>query len=278
MRYNELWRKLYDKGYPEGEAKAVTRMLLTDKYGMTTADMLCEEIETFTDADTLTADIEALMAFTPVQYVVGKAWFADRLFIVRPGCLIPRPETEELCRWIYDTHAHASIQDILDIGTGSGCIAVTLSLLFPEATVDAWDISDDAIAIAKENILSHNANVRVHKCDALNPPSDIGKYDVIVSNPPYICHRESHEMDANVLQYEPHLALFVPDDDALMFYRSIAHYASQALRQGGALYFEINPLYATELQDMLITIGFTSVEIRGDQFGKNRFIKAIRKK
>ena len=118
----------------------------------------------------------------------------------------------------------------------------------------------------------------MHKCDALNSPSDIGKYDVIVSNPPYICHRESHEMDANVLQYEPHLALFVPDDDALMFYRSIAHYASQALRQGGELYFEINPLYATELQDMLITIGFTSVEIRGDQFGKKRFIKAIKKK
>ncbi|MGI0475813.1 N5-glutamine methyltransferase family protein, partial [Erwinia amylovora] len=133
--------------------KAVTRMLLTDKFGMTTADMLCEEIETFTDADTLTADIEALMEFTPVQYVVGKAWFADRLFIVRSGCLIPRPETEELCRWIYDSHSHASIQDILDIGTGSGCIAVTLSLLFPEATVDAWDISDDAIAIAKENTL-----------------------------------------------------------------------------------------------------------------------------
>ena len=277
MRYNELWRKLYDKGYPEGEAKAVTRMLLTDKYGMTTADMLCEEIETFTDADTLTADIEALMAFTPVQYVVGKAWFADRLFIVCPGCLIPRPETEELCRWVYDSHVHASIQDILDIGTGSGCIAVTLSLLFPEATVDAWDISDDAIAIAKENILIHNANVRVHKCDALNPPFDIGKYDVIVSNPPYICHLESHEMDVNVLQYEPHLALFVPDDDALLFYRAIAHYASLSLTPGGTLYFEINPLCHSEMCSMLDASGYVDVLIRNDQFGKKRFIKATKR-
>ncbi len=274
MRYNELWRKLHDGGYPEGEAKAVTRMLLTDKYGMTTADMLCEDICKFTDSDILFKDVEALQVFAPVQYVVGKAWFADRLFIVRPGCLIPRPETEELCRWIYEDKP--DIRHILDIGTGSGCIAVTLSFLFPAATVDAWDISDEAIAIAMENILSHNANVRVQKCDALDPPSDIGKYDVIVSNPPYICHRESHDMDANVLQYEPHLALFVPDDDALLFYRSIAHYASKALCQGGALFFEINPLYATELQNMLTTLGFTSVVIRDDQFGKQRFIKAIK--
>ena len=277
MRYNELWRKLHDGGYTEGEAKAVTRMLLADKYGMTTADMICEDIVKFTDEDNLYADVEALIAFTPVQYVVGKAWFCDRQFIVRPGCLIPRRETEELCRWI-ESDISLDTPSILDVGTGSGCIAVTLALDIKGASVDAWDISDDAIAIANDNIHSLKADVNVMKCDALNPPSDMDKYDVIVSNPPYICNSERSGMDANVLEYEPDTALFVPDDDALLFYRSISRYASKALRQGGALYFEINPIYVSEMKDMLIEIGFYSVEIREDQFGKQRFIKTTRKR
>ncbi|MGN1229870.1 MAG: N5-glutamine methyltransferase family protein [Prevotella sp.] len=276
MRYNELWRKLHDAGYAEGEAKAVTRMLLTDKYGMTTADMLCEDIERYTTADTLSADTAALLAFTPVQYVVGKAWFCDRQFIVRPGCLIPRPETEELCRWIGERN-NPSPPAILDIGTGSGCIAVTLALDISGAEVDAWDISDDAIAIANDNIHLLNANVRVMKCDALRPPADVGKYDVIVSNPPYICDNERCGMESNVLRYEPPVALFVPDDDALLFYRSIALYSQSALRQGCDLFFEINPLYAGDLNDMLIALGYEGIVIREDQFGKQRFIKATRR-
>lgn len=277
MRYNELWRKLHDGGYTEGEAKAITRFLLTDKYGMTTADMLCEDICKFTDADVLSADVGALMSFTPVQYVVGKAWFCDRQFTVRPGCLIPRPETEELCRWIERDMSLVS-PSILDVGTGSGCIAVTLALDINGASVDACDLSDDAIAIVNDNIHLLKADVNVLKCDALNPPVDMDKYDVIVSNPPYICNSERSGMDANVLEYEPDMALFVPDDDALLFYRSISRYASKALRNGGALYFEINPIYAVEMNDMLDAMGFGNVEIRKDQFGKKRFIKATKKK
>ena len=283
MRYNELWRKLAERGYAEGEAKAVARTLLADKYGMTMADMLCEDIEDFVGADALTTganvssldkDVDDLLAFYPVQYVVGKAWFCDRQFIVRQGCLIPRPETEELCRWIVsDSHVDSSI---LDIGTGSGCIAITLSLDIKDAKVDAWDISDDAIAIARENAEALEAKVNIGKNDALNPPHDVEKYDVIVSNPPYICNRERLDMDENVLEYEPHTALFVPDDDALLFYRSIARYAFAALRKGGRLYFEINPLYAEEMVMTLEEEGMGDVELREDQFGKQRFIKATK--
>lgn len=276
MRYNELWRILHDSGYAEGEAKAVTRMLLTDKYGMTTADMLCEEIEKYSDAHTLSEDVSALKAFTPVQYVVGKAWFCDRLFTVRPGCLIPRPETEELCRWVEEDY-YPSAPAILDIGTGSGCIAATLALDIPGAKVDAWEISDEAIAIANDNIHSLMADVNVTRCDALNPPADVGKYDVIVSNPPYICDSERSGMEANVLEYEPPTALFVPDDDALLFYRAIAHYASLALTPGGTLYFEINPLCHSEMCSMLAASGYVDVLVRNDQFGKQRFIKATKR-
>jgi len=283
MRYNELWRKLAEKGYAEGEAKAVARTLLSDKYGMTMADMLCEDIENFVGADALTTgtnvssldkDIDDLLAFRPVQYVVGKAWFCDRQFIVRQGCLIPRPETEELCHWIIsDSNGNPSI---LDIGTGSGCIAITLFLDINDAMVDAWDISDDAIAIAKENAKALGTKVNIGKTDALNPPHDVERYDIIVSNPPYICDKEKQDMDENVLEYEPHTALFVPDDNALLFYRSIARYAFSALRKGGRLYFEINPLHSEEMVRMLEEEGLKEVELCEDQFGKQRFIKATK--
>ena len=142
--------------------------------------------------------------------------------------------------------------------------------------VDAWDISDDAIAIARDNVRTLGANVNVLKCDALNPPSDVDKYDIIVSNPPYICQRESRDMSANVMQYEPHTALFVPDDNALLFYRGIARYASSALKHGGTLYFEINPLYAEDMRNMLINEHLSDPEIRTDQYEKQRFIKSTR--
>ena len=282
MRYNEIWRTLVQTGYPEGEARAVVRTLLSDKYGMSLADMLCCDVEAFAEADAIVEDVERLKTFCPVQYVVGKAWFCNRQFAVRHGCLIPRPETEELCQWIVSEFSGReplangySKTSILDIGTGSGCIAVTLALDISGAQVDAWDISDDAIVIAKKNALSFKANVNVMKCDVLNPPSDDEKYDVIVSNPPYICQCESMDMDSNVILYEPHAALFVPDDNPLLFYRGIAHYASSALRPDGTLFFEINPLYADELREMLMKDGFRRVEIRADQFGKQRFVKAL---
>ena len=216
----------------------------------------------------------------PVQYVLGVADFCGRQFHVAPGVLIPRPETAELCQLI----AKDGGRNILDIGTGSGCIAITLALNIPGSKVTAWDISGAALSIAKGNAKSLGANVVFEHQDALNisltshlSPLTSELWDVIVSNPPYICRREADEMEKNVLEYEPDTALFVPDDDPLLFYRHIMNYAQSSLRSGGRLYFEINPLYADSIVEQLQQLDFTDVDKINDQFAKARFIKAIKK-
>lgn len=162
---------------------------------------------------------------------------------------------------------------ILDIGTGSGCIAITVALALPQAHVTAWDISTDALAIAAGNAHRLGASVRFEHQDALSAPDDEERWDVIVSNPPYICDRERADMSDNVLSYEPELALFVPDNDPLLFYRAIAHYASKALKPGGRLLFETNTAYAHEVAQTMADEGFTAIEVRNDCFGKPRMVK-----
>lgn len=162
---------------------------------------------------------------------------------------------------------------ILDIGTGSGCIAITVALALPQAHVTAWDISTDALAIAAGNAHRLGASVRFEHQDALSAPDDEACWDVIVSNPPYICDRERADMSDNVLSYEPELALFVPDNDPLLFYRAIAHYASKALKPGGRLLFETNTAYAHEVAQTMADEGFTAIEVRNDCFGKPRMVK-----
>lgn len=162
---------------------------------------------------------------------------------------------------------------ILDIGTGSGCIAITVALALPQAHVTAWDISTDALAIAAGNAHRLGASVRFEHQDALSAPDDEERWDVIVSNPPYICDRERADMSDNVLSYEPELALFVPDSDPLLFYRAIAHYASKALKPGGRLLFETNTAYAHEVAQAMADEGFTAIEVRNDCFGKPRMVK-----
>lgn len=162
---------------------------------------------------------------------------------------------------------------ILDIGTGSGCIAITVALALPQARVTAWDISTDALAIAAGNAHRLGASVRFEHQDALSAPDDEERWDVIVSNPPYICDRERADMSDNVLSYEPELALFVPDSDPLLFYRAIAHYASKALKPGGRLLFETNTAYAHEVAQVMADEGFTAIEVRNDCFGKPRMVK-----
>ena len=185
---------------------------------------------------------------------------------------------------------------MLDVGTGSGCIAITLALEMPQAKVTAWDISDDALRIAKKNAEVLGAEVALEKRDALNHgdrhsdlrcatiiepvpmihpvPSMIQQWDAIVSNPPYVCQKEAATMERHVLEHEPHLALFVPDDDPLRFYRAIARYAKEALKSNGLLYFELNPLYASETESMVRELGYAETEIKLDMFGKQRFLKA----
>lgn len=280
MTYNEIWRRLLDV-YDDAEAKAVTRLLLESGFGMNFTDVVCGGVERLDaeDVERLQVMISRLMKNEPLQYVLSEAEFGGRIFHVRSGCLIPRPETEELCGWIVDDYRQqyepGKKTRLLDVGTGSGCIAITLALDMEDAEVTAWDISDETIAIAAENAERLGADVNFEKCDALNVMSG-GDWDIIVSNPPYICDNERTGMARNVLDYEPHTALFVPDSAPLLFYSAITKYAATSLNKGGGLYFELNHLYAEDTRDMMLGMGFADVEIKNDQFGKPRFARGIK--
>lgn len=290
--YAALWQSITPL-YEPREAQSVVRLVLEERFAMSLTDIVCGGVESLADADCgqLQAIMRRLQTGEPVQYVLGRAWFCGRPFHVAPGVLIPRPETEQLCRMIADdsngagSTAEASPnKHILDIGTGSGCIATTLALDIPKAEVSAVDISPEALAIARSNARSLGAKVKFIECDILqqdtsedNMPSCLPScLDVIVSNPPYIALSERESMEANVLGHEPSLALFVSDDDPLVFYRAIGRYALRALAPGGSLYYEINPLFARELKDMLHGLGLQHVDIVDDGFGKQRFAKAIK--
>lgn len=276
MTYRELWRTL-EPLYGNGEARAITDYVLDVCFGLSKADIMCGAVEEMTAEKTaeLNKIFGRLMKGEPVQYVLGRAEFCGRWFSVRPGVLIPRPETEELCAWITADSKASGSPKVLDIGTGSGCIAITLQLDMPESKVTAWDISADALDVAHENAKQLGANVNFVKLDALNAKPE-GEWDVIVSNPPYICEKEKKDMAVNVLEHEPHTALFVPDADPLLFYRAITRLAVQTLNKGGRLYFEINPIYADDTCRMMQAEGMTAVELRSDMYGKQRMAKGIK--
>lgn len=276
MTYRELWRTL-EPLYGNGEARAITDYVLDVCFGLSKADIMCGAVEEMTAEKTaeLNKIFGRLMEGEPVQYVLGRAEFCGRWFDVRPGVLIPRPETEELCAWITADSKASGSPKVLDIGTGSGCIAITLQLDMPESNVTAWDISADALDVARENAKQLGANVNFVKQDALNAKPE-GEWDVIVSNPPYICEKEKKDMAVNVLEHEPHTALFVPDADPLLFYRAITRLAVQTLNKGGRLYFEINPIYADDTCRMMQAEGMSAVELRSDMYGKQRMAKGVK--
>ena len=276
MTYRELWRTL-EPLYGNGEARAITDYVLDVCFGLSKADIMCGAVEEMTaeKAAELNKIFGRLMEGEPVQYVLGRAEFCGRWFDVRPGVLIPRPETEELCAWITADSKASGSPKVLDIGTGSGCIAITLQLDMPESNVTAWDISADALDVAHENAKQLGANVNFVKLDALNAKPE-GEWDVIVSNPPYICEKEKKDMAVNVLEHEPHTALFVPDADPLLFYRAITRLAVQTLNKGGRLYFEINPIYADDTCRMMQAEGMSAVELRSDMYGKQRMAKGVK--
>lgn len=288
FNYSTLWRKLMPT-YTASEAQAMTRLVLEDLHGFSLTDIAMGAVTDLStgERERLECIFKRLREGEPVQYVLGKAWFRGRQFGVAPGVLIPRPETEELCQAIVDDCKNFEKHDdnpqsVLDIGTGSGCIAISLALDMPDANVTAIDISDQALSIASANATMLHANVSFRKQDILQAAttsvSDISqaKWDVIVSNPPYITEKEKADMEPNVLDHEPSLALFVPNDDPLRFYRAIATYASMTLNRDGRLYFEINPLFANDMTYMLTQKGFANATIVNDQFGKQRFIKCTR--
>lgn len=295
MTYHDICQRLTPLYGPQ-EAKAMTRLLLEDLFSLSFADILCGATEHLSDADTLRLQqsVDRLLDAEPLQYVTGTAFFCGHPFHVAPGVLIPRPETE----WIVDTAVNlvtSSAPRILDIGTGSGCIATSISLALADwhCYTEAWDISEDALRIAADNATRLGAEVKFRRRDALRLEEDFpaeenqggaevlsadnvssASWDIIVSNPPYICNREAADMHANVLRHEPPLALFVPDTDPLLFYRAIARYAMRSLRKGGWLLFECNTLYAHDTAQMASDMGFATSVVEDDCFGKPRFVKA----
>ena len=205
--------------------------------------------------------------------MVGSTPFCGLTFKVDSRVLIPRPETAELVEWVaLDAGSSGSL---LDVGTGSGCIAISLAHRLPEWKVQGWDISDDAIEVARENSRLNGTDVEFRKADILNAPDVDQRFDVIVSNPPYVLESEKDQMEDTVLEYEPHLALFVSDHDPLLFYRAIAEFGHKVLNPGGRLCFEINPLKVDDLKEMFTNAGYHGIEVRRDIFGKQRMIKAI---
>ena len=333
MTYSEIWHRIATS-YDDGEARAIARILIEELFGLSYADIVCGATEQLSADDTLRLDtaVRRIEQGEPLQHVLGYADFCGNRFCVNGSVLIPRPETE----WLVDEGAKLmdgciasdetqhkaphSPKRILDIGTGSGCIAISLKLRLGDAYVEAWDISEEALRTAQDNADALKAEVVFRKRDALRAEgeclqggalvssaptgqamdsinsnegalvssapteqvrdsinsietSNTAPWDLIVSNPPYICDSERSAMDDNVLLHEPHTALFVPDDDPLRFYRAIARYALLTLNIGGNLLFECNARYAEATGKMLSDMGFEEVTVSDDCFSLPRFVR-----
>lgn len=224
----------------------------------------------------LDAALDRLIQGEPLQYVLGYTSFCGLNFSVSPGVLVPRPETAELVEWVQATCQGRSGR-LLDVGCGSGCISVTLASRLKGWTVQGWDVSDVALETSARNSKANGTDVSFEKHDILSQSGKGYSFDVIVSNPPYVTCSEKNEMERSVLDYEPELALFVPDNDPLMFYRAIARFGLDALKSGGRLFFEINPLFVHEMEEMLAGLGYCDLETKTDIFGKQRMMSALLK-
>ena len=320
MTYSEIWHRIATS-YDDGEARAIARILIEELFGLSYTDIVCGATEQLSADDTLRLDtaVRRIEQGEPLQHVLGHADFCGNRFSVNGSVLIPRPETE----WLVDEGAKLmdgciasdetqhkashSPKRILDIGTGSGCIAISLKLRLGDAYVEAWDISEEALRTAQDNADALKAEVVFRKRDALKAEEEgcseeeclqggalvssapteqamdsinyseanilAAPWDLIVSNPPYICNSERSAMDDNVLLHEPHTALFVPDDDPLRFYRAIARYALLTLNTGGSLLFECNTRYAETTGKMLSDMGFEEVTVSDDCFNLPRFVR-----
>ena len=337
MTYSEIWHRIATS-YDDGEARAIARILIEELFGLSYADIVCGATEQLSADDTLRLDtaVRRIEQGEPLQHVLGYADFCGNRFSVNSSVLIPRPETE----WLVDEGAKLmsdgstptdikklNSKRILDIGTGSGCIAISLKLRLGDAYVEAWDISEEALRTAQDNADALKAEVVFRKRDALKAEEEdcsegeclqggalvssaptgqamdsinsnegalvssaptgqtkdsinyseanilAAPWDLIVSNPPYICDSERSAMDDNVLLHEPHTALFVPDDDPLRFYRAIARYALLTLNTGGSLLFECNTRYAEATGAMLRDMGFEEVTVSDDCFSLPRFVR-----
>lgn len=252
--------------YSEEEARELAYWVVEYTTGMTRTEILFGNQKK--EIPNLPEILDHLRKHTPIQYIFGHTdWMGLRLRVT-PATLIPRPETAELVEWIVSTCDNNAPLHITDIGTGSGCIAIALKKKCPIWHVQGIDISADALKVASENAAHNGVEIEWTQADILAPIADkLLCSDIIVSNPPYICNREKADMDARVLDYEPHTALFVPDDDPLLFYRRIA-----SLKSAKTLYFEINEVYGQEVCDMLKELGYTDIQLKNDIYGKARMV------
>ena len=263
--------------YPPEEVKALSMLICCDMLGLDALDIYMGKDIILSECKQRELEniIFRLQKNEPIQYIRGFAEFGGRKFKVAPGVLIPRPETAELVDWVVNENPRA--HHLLDIGTGSGCIAISLDKRLPDADVEAWDISEEALAIARTNNEELEARVLFRQRDVLSDDWEKSpSFDVIVSNPPYVTEAEKDEMEANVLDWEPALALFVPNDDPLRFYRRIATLGRELLLPEGKLYFEINRAFGREIAYMLEMNQYRDIRVIKDIFGKDRIVTANR--
>lgn len=277
-KYRDQFKtKLVDL-YDEAEVDTFFYMLLEEYNGLKKYQLALEPgLELTTDQQMLwDYATSQLQQFKPIQYIIGKAYFYDGVFAVNPSTLIPRPETEELVDLIIKNHPNPNLK-VIDIGTGSGCIAISLANFLKEAQVFAMDVSPKALEMAKHNAVVNKANIEFILQSVLELDELPGAFDIIVSNPPYVRNLEKVEIKPNVLDYEPHLALFVEDDDPLIFYIKITELAIKNLKVGGTLYFEINQYLGPETVQMIENYkAFKTIELLKDMYGNDRIIKAVK--
>lgn len=270
-------REQLSKSYEPQEANALARIIFCDILGQSNVDYyLCKDMDlSGNEEEKVKSILQRLEKYEPIQYIEGKKYFSGREFFVRQGVLIPRPETEELVELA--AQACKPNAKILDIGTGSGCIAISLAKKLPEAEVHAWDISEAALEVAKQNNEQLSASVHFEQHDILiYQATGEEAFDLIISNPPYITESEKAEMEANVLAWEPSIALFVPDNDPLLFYRRIGELALRMLTPNGKLFFEINRAYGDATKQLLCNQGYKNIHIQKDLSGNDRFVYAER--
>lgn len=277
----DIFHKELDAIYGEEEVNSFFFMLIDEFYNLHRIELAMQPETAITkeEQEPIFKALDDLKKEIPIQYILGKTEFFGMQLRVNNMVLIPRPETEELVQWILDTVENRDNLKILDIGTGSGCIAIALSKNLPTAEVFALDVSKGALLMAKKNADLNNVDIKFIREDILTschtePVSVIQKFDVIVSNPPYVRKQEKKELKNNVLKNEPHLALFVSDQDSLQFYKAIVQFAINNLREKGLLYFEINEYLGNEMVQLLKENNFNSIELNKDMFGKDRMIKA----
>lgn len=250
----------------------VTTMPRTEQSKSKLSYLTCGQLESI---DSIT---ERLKRNEPIQYVLGEAWFAGLKFKVNKNVLIPRPETEELVDWVVKESQKSEVESkILDVGTGSGCIAIAIKKKLPDTNVSAIDVCSEALFTASENAIEHNAEIAFVLFDFLDEEKwkELGQFDIIVSNPPYVKQNEKDAMHVRVKEFEPHLALFVPDNDALLFYRKLSDFSLKHLKAGGSLFVEINESLGDAVVNLFRSAGFAHIELKKDMQGKERMARAV---